>query len=99
MDDNELRRRLQEADALLAQYRLLLTPVLEDLVRRKEAATGAKYMGHFGCYEEGINTLCIHRVDDSPPRARDDERPNDWTLAMTNKFFFFLEHIHLSGFS
>ena len=98
MDDKELRRRLKEADALLAQYRLLLTPVLEDLARRKEAATGAKYTGHFGCYEEGINALCIHRADDSPPLKGDDHSPVDWELFMVEKFFNSLEHINLSGF-
>ena len=96
MDNHEIIFRLNEADLLLSRYKEILTPVLVELANRKMQAVGIPYSGKFGCFEEGIDTLCMHKDGDERPPLFD--APYDWEDKTREQFFKNLQNISLSGF-
>ena len=92
----EMRSRLLEADALLAYYKKLLEPVLSTLAVLKGQATGNRYSGNFGCWEEGVDTLCIHIEGGNRPFSS-DHRYYKWEDEMRETLFAGLDNVHIGG--
>lgn len=77
MTDEQIIETLKKADACLDQYIGIILPVAAELARRKSEAVfgnSTAYAGRLGCSEEGLNTLCLHNIDDN--RTRDEEKNN-----------------------
>ena len=78
MTEQEILERLKVADRHLTEYKELLKPVLEELAKRKSIHVFGKeggYEGNFGCWEAGIDCLCLHIEDGfKPPRISDRDK-------------------------
>ncbi len=64
--DKEIVEKLKLADAALGQYRSLIEPVAKELAKRKSRFVYRKdtaYIGQLGCYEAGVDTICLHISD------------------------------------
>ena len=97
MNDDTIRTRLHQADSLLGEYKRLLRPVLRELAARKSTAAGVQYSGDFGCWEQGIDTLCFHlqaELFQIPSNGSD----LDWQREIQASFCVGLKHIHLRGY-
>ena len=100
MNNDEIISRLNEADLLLSRYKELIAPALAELANRKMKAVGVSYRGEFGCWEEGIDTLCMH-IEDRKALAWSNEsysKAYDWENETREKLFSNLKNISLSGF-
>lgn len=78
MDDAEIIRRLQEADALLARYTEVVKPAAEALAERKSLHVYKEpghYTGDLGCWESGINEICLHTKE--IPKFEESEKHYD----------------------
>lgn len=63
MTDDEILAALKRADELLDEYKRVAGPAVKELARQLSLAVGKReghYDGQFGCYDEGIDTLCLH---------------------------------------
>lgn len=99
LNDEEIRNTLIKADSILDEYQKILTPVLRELAKRKEEYTGYKYNGEFGCYECGIDTLCIHikgNYNITNIINSDNFNPYQWEEE-TRELFSGLQNIFLRG--
>jgi len=66
MPEEELKRRVAEAKEHLRKYVELVIPVAEDLAERKSMAIFGRpggYQGKLGCWEAGIDMICLHIAD------------------------------------
>lgn len=68
LSDKEVMDRLKECDELLAVYQEKIRPVANELARRKSEYVFKRkgrcgYRGELGCWEEGIDTVCLHIKD------------------------------------
>jgi hypothetical protein len=73
--EKEMLEQLKKADALLEEYIQTVRPVAAELARRKSLAVWGNeitYSGRLGCYEEGLNTICLHNICDATTRDRDN---------------------------
>ena len=95
MNDEELIAALELGDSYLEQYLESIKPVLVELSKRKEHYTGYKYVGEFGCWESGIEDLCIHIADSSQYREI-DYSPYKWRDTVAH-LFSGVNHIYLGG--
>lgn len=78
MTEQELLGALIKADVLLAEYERVVKPVAEELARLKSLAIYGKegcYSGDLGCWEEGINTVCLHIEDHARGQTLEEDRP------------------------
>jgi hypothetical protein len=63
--EKEMLEQLKNADVLLEEYIRTVRVVAEELARRKSLAIwgdATTYAGRLGCYEEGIDTICLHNT-------------------------------------
>jgi hypothetical protein len=72
--EKEMLEQLKKADALLEEYIGTVRVVAAELARRKSLAVwgnATTYAGRLGCYEEGIDAICLHNIYDAKTRRRD----------------------------
>lgn len=65
MTENEILEVLVQADAKLVEYKAIVEPILEEMARLKSLhmyGEEAKCGSHLGCYEEGIQVVCLHPI-------------------------------------
>ena len=68
MTDQEILRRIEYASKLLQLYAEVIQPAADELARRKSLYVFGeenRYFGHLGCWDEGINTVCLHITDET----------------------------------
>ena|SRR3990167_9237043 len=99
MNDQELKKELKELDSLLDIYLRRIKPIAIELAERKSKYTRRSYDGNIGCWETGIETLCMHIRNDSKYPAQDDDSSYKWADEIIEQFFMDLQHICLQGVS
>lgn len=65
MTDEQVLEGLKKADHLLAQYRAQVEPIAAELAKKKSIfvfGNESSYSGDLGCFESGINSVCLHIV-------------------------------------
>lgn len=71
MIDDKIIDALRQADLLLGEYIKLLSPIAKKLADMKSKLVFGKkgyYAGGLGCYEDGIDNLCLLLRDKGYPK-------------------------------
>jgi len=69
MTEDEILAALKKADDLLAEYKKVVEPAAAALAELKSQHMGdCTYTGDLGCYESGIDAICLHAEQGSPIR-------------------------------
>lgn len=67
MNDKELVAGMKRCKKLLDEYRRVATPLAKEMAKRKSMFVFGKpdgYRGELGCWEEGVDTICLHLTDE-----------------------------------
>ena len=103
MTDAEVLEKLKIADNLLTEYQKIVDELLPYLSAQKSNFVFSKpdgYEGHLGCYESGIDTLCIHITDDAREwrDQNEDFSCYEWEREWAEKMIAAgINKIHISG--
>jgi hypothetical protein len=90
----------KEADELLRRYKEVISPAIAELARLKGEVNNLSYSGDLGCWEEGIDTVCLHIKGeerpsfDSPGTRATYEWEHLWRDRLTAEG---ITNIHLQG--
>lgn len=108
MTDDEIRSGLVECEALLKRYKEFAKPIAEELARRQSLHVykeEGRYSGDLGCYESGIDTICVHNIRPRDVIFRKLESSeiiyrltNSFRDEIEKKFFADLKNVRLTGF-
>lgn len=108
MTDDEIFAKLKEGQDLLSKYKEVVAPVAEELAKRKSLFVFGKegaYTGDLGCFEEGLNSICLHITPEFHGRnykeyqAVAGERPYDFDYEWSKKAVEAgVVGIHISGY-
>lgn len=67
MNDKDLVSGMKRCKKLLDEYAKAVRPLAEEMAKRKSIHVFGKpggYDGDLGCWEEGIDTICLHLTDE-----------------------------------
>jgi hypothetical protein len=103
MTDKEIIDGLKEADACLQQYVKIVRLIAVELaIQKSEVVWGntTSYDGDLGCYESGIDTICLHSAQDPISHDKDKmhkafEFDTSWYDRIRKAG---IKHISITGF-
>ena len=99
MTDEELRQGLIEADNLLGEYIRIVTPLLSGLSERHIQVVGGKYEGKLGCFDTGIECICMHSIDTRTGQNKEKQILSyENGCKLSDKFFAGLKHLVLTEY-
>lgn len=93
MDEAEIIDRFKRAHAKLLEYREIIQPAADALAELKSIAVYGKpgcYDGDLGCFDGGIDVVCLHIKEDIPrPElfTRDENSPSRKAHRFTEEWY------------
>jgi len=101
MTRDEMREKLKHADSLLQEYRDAVKPIAEQLAEEKSQHVFGQpggYSGDLGCWEDGINAICLHIKEGNWLKETGLPSASDWEEKVRRDLGFDkLENVYLIG--
>lgn len=99
MNSEQMKSKLKEADELLSKYVKLVKPVAKELAIRKSRLNNKKfkYTGELGCWEMGVDSICLHIVGTKCPNGDERNVISRFEQELHEEFGKELEYIKVSG--
>lgn len=101
MMDEEIREKLAWCDHLIEEYKREAYLIADELARRKSSMVFGcddAYEGRLGCFEQGIETICLHISDKYISYESDELHDKSVEADRSLSDRFRAKHVSISGF-